>query len=152
MPSCRYTNNPFNSSDFVWSFDDKYGNCYTFNSGADENRVDLKQSSIAGPDYGLQLTLYVNIYEGLLVRMKANGFGLVIRIGNSSYSTYYLNSGIFVSSNFESSIAIRREVKITMVNSNCEIDSDSPKFMPDMDLYNLIGRSDYEYTQQLCFA
>ncbi len=86
--------------------------------------------------------------------MKANGFGLVIRIGNSSYSTYYLNSGIFVSSNFESSIAIRREVKITMVKpySNCEIDTDSPKFMRDMDLYNLIGQSDYEYTQQLCFA
>lgn len=85
---CKFNYDSCNSSDFVWSFDPDYGNCYTFNSGFDSNgnRVNLKKSSIAGPDFGLKFTLYVNVYEGLLdVTNDVDGLGALIRIGNSSY-------------------------------------------------------------------
>jgi len=36
--------------------------------------------------------------------------------------------------------------------SGCEIDSNSAKYRENSEFYNLIGRSNYEYTQQLCFS
>ena len=79
--------------------------------------------------------------------------GAVIRIGNSSYSTCYLDSGIFVSPSFDTYIAMNREFKSTLPQpySNCEIDSNSPDFISNLELYNLISQSEYAYTQQLCF-
>lgn len=64
---CTFNKIKCNSSDFSWSFDDNYGNCYTFNS---DLKRDLKRSIIAGPNYGLRLTLYVNAYEKLLDKIK----------------------------------------------------------------------------------
>ena len=154
--SCRFDNKPCDTSDFIWSFDDKYGNCYTFNSGLNSNgsRIVLKKSSIAGPDYGLQLTLYTNIYEELVSGKSLHGFGIVIRLGNSSFQIYNLNSGIFIPPGFVTYISIRRDIESILPRpySNCEIDANTPKYLDDMDLYNLISQSDYEYTQQLCFS
>ena len=154
---CTFNNNPCNSSHFHWSFDVNYGNCYTFNSGFDSNgnKVDLERSSISGHDLGLQIRFYVNIYEELLNSSNnLNGLGAVFRIGNSSYLSGHLNGGIFVPSGFQTYIAVDREFKIMLSRpySNCEIDYNSPTFRPDSDLYNLIGQSDYAYSQQLCFA
>jgi hypothetical protein len=84
---CFFNLKPCNSSDFVWSFDEYYGNCFTFNSGLTGN---FSRTTIACPDCGLQLKLYVNIYELLID--ESNGLGALIRIGNSSYSTYYSNT------------------------------------------------------------
>ena len=36
--------------------------------------------------------------------------------------------------------------------SNCEIDSNTPKYIHGMEFYNLIANSTYEYTQQLCIS
>jgi hypothetical protein len=149
-------NSPCTASDFTWSYDEVYGNCYTFNSGFDSNgsRVDLKESNMAGPYFGLHLTLYVNIYEKLIDFEKILGLGAIIRIGNSSYSMYDSNNGILVPSGFQTNIAIEREFKSTLPKpySNCEINSNSPRFMSGLDLYNLIGQTDYAYSQQLCFS
>lgn len=48
---CEFNRIKCDSSEFTWYFDDNYGNCYTFNSGA---KRDLRQSIIAGPNYGLK--------------------------------------------------------------------------------------------------
>ena len=150
---CKFNSNPFNKSDFVWSFDKDYGNCYTFNSGfgSNGNKTDLKKSTISGPDYGLSLTVYVNFYEELM--SYSSGLGALIRIGNSSYSTFYSNGGILVSSGFQTNIVVEREFKSVLSKpySNCEIDSKSPDVIPNLELYNLISQSEYAYTQQLCF-
>ena len=57
---CKYNGHACNTTfDFVWSFDEEeYGNCFTFNSGLDSNgnKVNLKQSYLAGPNFGLDLT------------------------------------------------------------------------------------------------
>jgi len=51
---CWFNLNRCSSNDFIWSFDEAYGNCYTFNSGIDSNgsKVDLKQTKIAGAAFG----------------------------------------------------------------------------------------------------
>ena len=153
---CKFNGFQCTPKNFTWSFDEVYGNCYTFNSGFDSNgnRVDLKQSKISGPRSGLQLKVYVNFYEGLLGFFKQNGLGAVIRIGNSSYSTFFDANGVLVSPGFQTNIAVDREFKFMLPKpySNCEINSNSPTYRPDSDLYSLIGHSVYDYTQQLCFS
>ena len=151
---CWFNGIQCNANDFVWSHDETYGNCYTFNSGFDstKRKVNLRQSTISDPNFGLQLILYVNIYEKLLE--FANVLGAVIRIGNSSYSTYYSNSGIFVATGQQSYISLEREFKTILPKpySNCEVEENASLFRANSDLYNLIGQSDYGYTQQLCFV
>ena len=157
--ACSFNLEQCNSSDFVWSFDDMYGNCYTFNSGFDSNgnTVDLKKTTLSDPNFGLQLILYVNFYEKL-----GDNFGgldgdqmtsgAIIRIGNSSYSSYYSNGGILASSGFQTNIAVSREFHSNLPEpySTCEIDSNSPRTRSDSEFYNLVGQSNYAYTQQVC--
>jgi hypothetical protein len=154
---CKFNNNHCVISDFTWSYDEVYGNCYTFNSGFNStgSRVVLKESNMAGPYFGLHLTLYVNIYEKLIDFEKILGLGAIIRIGNSSYSTYDSNNGILVPSGHQTNIAIGREFKSILPKpySNCEIDSISPPTLkPGLDLFNIIAQSQYDYSQQLCFS
>jgi hypothetical protein len=147
---CKFNQYTCSASDFTWSFDESYGNCYTFNSGfdSDGNETSLKQSNIAYPLYGLQLGVYVNFYENLLNNPFAyKGQGAVVRIGNSSYSTYYGDGGLFISPGLNTFVAVEREFKSILPQpySNCEAESNS-------ELYNLILKSKYAYTQQLCFV
>ena len=103
--------------------------------------------------------MYVNVYEKLLYQTNQLGdvianFGLVVRIENSSYSTYYSYAdGVFVSAGFQTNIVVDRSFKSILAEpySNCEISTYSPQFIQGLDLYNLISESGYKYTQQLCF-
>jgi hypothetical protein len=154
---CTYNLEPCDSSHFIWSFDPAYGNCYTFNSGVDSRgqKVKLRQSNLAGPYNGLHVKLYVNIYEKLLGLYHFTwGLGALIRIGNSSYASFYPGSGVFVSPGTNNYLSVEREFKTMLPKpySECEVDTDSSKFKSDLDLYNLIAQSKYDYTQQLCFS
>jgi hypothetical protein len=145
---CFFNLKPCNSSDFVWSFDEYYGNCFTFNSGLTGS---LSRTTIACPDCGLQLKLYVNMYELLIDKIESNGLGALIRIGNSSYSTYYSNNGIFTSPSQDTFIGISRVFQSFLPKpySSCDL---TPSFRLDSFFYNLIKDSEYVYTQQLCFV
>jgi amiloride-sensitive sodium channel subunit alpha/amiloride-sensitive sodium channel subunit gamma len=149
---CSFNGKACDLTDFVWSFDELYGNCYTFNSGFNSNgtQIPLYKSNLAGFAFGLQLVFYVNIYEKLL----GYGMGAIVRIGNSSYMTDYLLGGIFLLPGLSTQISVEREFKSILPRpySNCEIDSNSPKSRDDSDLYNLIGQSPYGYSQQFCFS
>ena len=159
---CYFNVEVCDSTDFIWSWDDFYGNCFTFNTGLDsnQNKTVLKESNMPGFFYGLQLTFYVNVFEELLFQTYQLGpvinyLGAVIRVGNSSYETLYsYGGGILVSAGSVTNIVVSREFNSMLPKpySNCEIDSSSPKFIKGMDLYNLILESNYEYTQQLCFS
>ena len=151
--SCYFNANPCYSSDFIRSYDSLYGNCYTFNSGLDSNRskVALKQTNVAGWFFGLRLTFYIGIHESLL--NFTDRLGAVIRIENSSYSTDDSHGGgTFVSPGEETFIAIERELQSMLPKpySNCEIELNSPPFKVDLEFYNLIRKSSYAYSQQLC--
>jgi hypothetical protein len=154
---CSFNGVLCDSNDFVWSFDDEdYGNCYTFNSGVDSNGYEtaLKQSKLAGPKYGLSLLIYTNVYEKLIDKILIKSLGIIVRLGNSSYSMHYSNGGILASSGFQTNIVVEREYKSMLPKpfSECEIDPNSATFIEGADLYNLIGQSKYAYSQQLCFT
>ena len=151
---CWFNAKPCYSTDFIWSFDSKYGNCFTFNSGIDSNKnqVSLKSSFIAGYEFGLQLALYVNIYEKLL-DLTSVQMGAIFRIENSSYLSFNGANDILVSPGFQTNIALNREFNFMLPRpfSECEIDLNSPKFRSNSDLYNFIVNSNYQYSQSLCF-
>jgi hypothetical protein len=101
---CLFNGKYCDASDFTWTYNEQYGNCYTFNSGF--NSSANKESNMAGPLYGLQLVFYINVYEKLLNLMFGSmplitNLGALIQIGNNSkYTSYYSNDGVFISPGF----------------------------------------------------
>ena len=93
-------------------------------------------------------------YYQLNKRDSTNGYGAIIRIGNSSFSTYHSNEGVLASSGSLTNIAVEREFKSILPQpySNCQIDPQSPNFQPNLDNFNKIDLTDYTYTQQFCFT
>ena len=157
--SCRFNYKKCTAQNFTWSFDSKYGNCYTFNSGFDANGVttDIEQSMLAGVNYGLKLELYVNYFEKLaynLANIQLKGLGALIRVGNSSYLTDHGKDGFLVSGGFRTDLTINREFKTILPKpySNCQVESNSNRNNFDSALYTLIARTDYLYNRQLCLV
>ena len=133
---CKFNANNCNFTEFTWSYDFFRGNCYTFYSGVDfnENKVNLRRSTIASSDYGLKLTLYVNIYEKIL--NSKYGLGALIRIGNSSYSTYFPSgSGIYVSPGFSTYISVDREFQSMLSKSMHVIVKSKRDFFQTIHIY-----------------
>ena len=150
--NCEYSFRECNSSDFVWSFDEAYGNCYSFNSGFDSkgNKVDLKQSAFVGSDYGLYMELYVNFYEKLTrLNSRKHGMGIVMRIENSSYWLDHGRDGVFVSAGFQTNVVVRREFKFNLPKpySSCVIDAYGHEAFKS-NLYESIAKSKYKYSRQ----
>jgi len=149
--NCSFKQKPCNSSNFVWSYDPYFGNCFVFNSGFDSNgnRIDLEKSTLSGFYLGLQLTLYVNIYEKLFDYGNFNGLGAIFLIGNSSYLA--MDNPILVTPGLLTYITVDREFNSILPKpySNCDIDS---TFKSNSSLFNLISKSKYLYTQQLCLT
>ena len=143
--ACLFNLKTCTSSDFTWSYDEKYGNCYTYNSDNDEPS---KKSFLVGPEFGLQITLYVNVYEKLLDSL--NGLGALILIGNRSYTSFHSNGGYLLSPGFQTNIIVERELKHMLPKpyGKCE----GPVFKHKSDLFSLIENSPYAYLQQLCFV
>ena len=153
---CNFNQQNCTSADFVWQFDANFGNCFVFNSGFNStgHRVPLKQSTVAGSLYGLQLKYYTNVYENLTPYYSYyGGNGASIRIENASYLIEHTYDSIKVAPGSHTEISIERAFKFTLPTpySNCEVDESSPKVIAS-DLYNLIAQSRYQYNQQLCFT
>jgi hypothetical protein len=149
--SCYFNNQICNANDFKWKFDPLYGNCYEFNADA----RDIKQSTIPGWINGLMLELYVNFNENLNeFNSVYGGYGAIVRLDNSSYSIDHGLDGIQVEAGTNSFIVVDRSFKFMLPKpySNCEIDSSTPKVRNDSELFNLIAKSEYDYTQALCFS
>lgn len=142
--SCRLNYEKCTANDFVWSYDQKYGNCFMFNSMFESNGslrlVDLKKSILSGSMYGLKIELYVNLYENLLIK-DARGLGLIVRIDNSSYMTDHGVDGVLVGSGQRTDIVIQREFKSILPKpfSNCELELDS--FHNGVNLFSLETRN-----------
>jgi hypothetical protein len=109
-------------------------------------KVNLKQSYLSGPNFGLDLTFYVNVYEKLVGKVT----GATRRVGNSSFMTYNLNNGVFVAPGKRVFTSIDREFKSILPKpySNCEL----AKNLPKSDLHTQIIQSDYSYTKQFCLS
>ena len=148
--SCQFNYKKCDASDFLWSFDPYYGNCYSFNTGfnSSDHQVALKESSIAGWLFGLSLELYVNFNESLNLFNDASG--VILRIGNSSFLTDQNLDGLRIPSGFRTDVAINRAFNYIMPQpySECLVDSSFRTY--DSEIFNLILNSAYQYSQKLC--
>ena len=96
----------------------------------------------------------MNVYEKLINdSTSVYGLGSLIRIDNSSYTTYDSNNGIFVAPGPKTFITIEREFKSMFPKpySNFESHFDFKRQVL-ASLFNLIEKSEYVYSQQLCFS
>jgi hypothetical protein len=148
---CKFNYQECTAEDFVWTWNDNFGNCFSFNTGS--NSKPLKYTDIAGYNFGLELDLYVNFYEELsYLNSIFYGRGAIILIDNVTHLVDRVYDGIFVSSGMTTYIALKRESKSMLPKpySDCVIDQGKDT-VHDSDLYNLIKNSPYDYTQKFCF-
>ena len=83
---CKFGNSPCSiSSDFVWTYDKTFGNCYSFNSNLTSSQADTKKSDIAGNSFGLNIKVYVNFHENLtLFHSFTSAKGVILMVDNNS--------------------------------------------------------------------
>ena len=95
------------------------------------------------------MNIYEKIIETDFFKYDSNGFGAFLFIQNNSYLESY--NPIFTTPGLKTNIPIDREFKSILPKpySNCDIDS---SFESDSELYNLIQKSKYQYTQQFCLS
>jgi hypothetical protein len=150
MLECKFNYDRCSTSDFTWSFDSSYGNCYSFNA----NKSDLKLSFMPGQAFGLRLTLYSGFYENLTSYNSALGSsGIIVRLDNNSFVLDHSIDGIQVASGRETFIAMAREFKSTLPKpySNCDFYSYQDYPSDSNFLLRQIDNSSYVYTQSFCF-
>ena len=126
-------------NDFVWYFDNIFGNCYKFNSGVDKEGepVELLKSSQPGKYYlGLKLVLFESMPD-ILERISYGGVGFIIKIENDSYAVGG-NSQVDLVSGLEANIAVERvySSQLSYPYSDCHIDKRNAKIYHS-ELYDL---------------
>lgn len=110
----------------------KFGNCFTFNAGANQSGHSLRilRTNMPGPNFGLSLDL--NIEQSQYIDALVDEAGLKIVIHNPKQVPFPFDEGITVPPGFSSSIAIRKEIiervdpfKNGSCNPNLEIDKNN---------------------------
>jgi hypothetical protein len=87
--SCEFNGEDCDENDFKWFYHNLYGNCYMFN----QNSSLITYSP--GKSLGLNLELFVGLYDGL--EKFSDSKGLAVIIFNSSSSNPLNEDGVFVS-------------------------------------------------------
>ena len=141
------------TEDFVWYFDNIYGNCYKFNSGFNSKGepVALKKSSQPGKFYlGLKMTLFDSMPD-ILERISYAGTGFMIKLDNSSF-TAGGNSRIDLLSGVESNLAVERiySSQLSFPYSDCFIDNMLYSKSYQSELYDLFLKTNTRYRQKDC--
>ena len=144
------------SDDFIWYFDQLYGNCFKYNTGFDSlgKAIPLKKSIHPGKFYnGLKLTLFESI-PAPLKRISYTGHGFVIKLENSSYKVGG-NSIIDLLAGVETNVAVERiySMQLPSPYSDCiEEDNHQNTSKPfDTTLYDMFINSNTAYKQTDCF-
>jgi hypothetical protein len=158
---CYFNGRQCDEIHFIWKWDPRYGNCYSFNSGVypSGESASYKQSSLPGIDLGLQLLLYVGYNDKLNVFNcgynswipYSNSYGVNIRIENNTYSTHNKQNVIALNGGTINYMPLQRRFSSKLPNpySNCDIDNTNPGYISSP-YYNLILNSPYQYSQDLC--
>ena len=156
--SCTFNDIPCSFDEFQWRFDPLFGNCYIYNTGLNGS---LKQSTVAGPYYGLRMQLYIGYHENLTLFNsfgnsffnRNNFFGGFIFVDNaSSYTDHTIDGGTLVSAGFETVIALERSFSFILPKpySKCELDNNAAPDSSPNSLVPVFVNSGFGYSQQLC--
>jgi hypothetical protein len=149
--SCMINTNNCSPSDFEWSFDPIYGNCYSFNTGFNSsgNSINLIKISKAGNINGLRLELFIGNPKNIPKFIQTFGYHVIIQKQKNKIT---FNEGLDITTGIETNLAINRlyESNKPRPYSEC-IDLDSIDSF-DSDLYRVIKESNQIYLQTDCFS
>ena len=139
------------SNDFIWKYDDIYGNCFLFNAGLDQNgRFNGKflDSIIPGKTNGLQITMYLNIIDKL--KILSQSYGLYVNVDYKQNNDF--SNMVEISAGYETNIAVSREFvqQYPKPYSNCELHDDLSKSF-DSKLYKMFPDLGINFRQSVCF-
>lgn len=149
--SCSYLNQPCDLKNFRIFRTNKYGNCYMFNSGKDDNdnNIDLLVTSTAGKSNSLRLELFTGVPSDDFDFMISNGF--VVFVHNSTTLPFIDSENALLSPGYETNLILKQTdvIRLGTPFSSCIEDTYS------LDSYN----SDYyrktimingKYNQKYC--
>lgn len=126
--TCYFNDVPCNQSDFVWTYDFDFVNCYTFNSGYDKygNKIPIKRINEAGSDQSLKLELFLG-YDLTQSQYILNSGARVV-VHNQSVRPIISNEGMDIPSGFQTNIGLKRSFfhKLDAPFSTCVKNSKSP--------------------------
>ena len=147
LVSCYFDGVKCNVSDFTWSYNYDYGNCYTFNSAYnDQGETKAPRSTTrSGPGTGLIVELFGGTSRKQDFYLATRGFYL--QINNRTEMPLIKNSGIHVPLGQYSTVEIRKEVleNLPAPYSDCRKDltpvsSDSIYYNSYRDLFNSLKK------------
>jgi hypothetical protein len=161
LPACYLNGQLCTAQDFLWRWDPIYGNCFSFNSGFDSSgsRVNLKESSLPGTYFGLQLAIYVGYSDRLNLFNSgwnsfiylSNVYGLNVIIENNTFLTNTKMSPIALNGGTINYISMQRRLTTNLPKpySDCDIDNTKSNSF-NSPYFNLVLNSSYQYSQELC--
>ena len=147
LTSCSFNQAKCTSKDFEWTFNSQYGNCFVFNADSSKKLI------FSGPEYGLNLEIYINFHQNLtLFNSFQNGAGALVILENSTYLDYQ-NYEIQIAPAHKTSVSVKRrfEFHLPKPYSECDINNKAPARYSSH-LYNLFLNSNYAYSRQACFS
>ena len=119
--TCYFNDIKCNSSDFIWRYDFNYGNCFTFNSGYDQNgsKVPILKINEPGSDRSFKLELFLGDEFKQGIYMDQSGARVVVH--NQSITPLMEQEGKDLSTNYQTDIGIYRYFlsKLESPYSNC---------------------------------
>jgi hypothetical protein len=149
--SCSFNKAICDSNNFTSYFNYDYGNCYTFNGGADNN--DILKTSLAGSKYGLTLEILTGDPKNQILPETNNGLLLVVHNQTKTFvPSIELNNGIFIPTGYNSYVSVSREFrsKLPSPYSNCITDLTTSQNFGSV-LYDYMNQSNITtYDQPSC--
>jgi hypothetical protein len=126
--TCYFNDVPCNSSDFTWRYDYDFTNCFTFNSGFDQNgnKVPVKQINEAGSDRSLKLELFLGDDAAQSQYILNSGARIIVH--NQTVSPIISSEGTDISTGFQTNIGVKRSFisKLDYPYSYCIKNIESP--------------------------
>ena len=148
--SCSFNKAICDSTFFASYFDYNYGNCYTFNSG-DNN--DILNTALIGSDYGLTLEILIGDPTNQILSQTTSGLLLVVHNQTQTLvPSIGINNGIFIPTGYNSYVSVSREFrsKLSAPYSNCITDLTTSQSFGSV-LYNYMIESNITtYDQPSC--
>lgn len=153
--TCFYNDKPCNSSDFIWRFDFDYGNCFTFNSGFDQNgnKVQIRQINEPGSDRSFKLELFLGDEFTQGIYMQQSGARVVVH--NQSITPLIEAEGKELATNYQTDIGISRTfiTKLERPYSQCVKEIYSPSGFNSVfykAMFNILNMT--RYRQKNCIS
>ena len=149
--SCSFNKAICDSNNFTSYFNYDYGNCYTFNGGADNN--DILKTSLTGSKYGLTLEILTGDPTNQILPETNNGLLVVVHNQTKTLvPSIEFNNGIFIPTGCNSYVSVSREFrsKLSSPYSNCITDLTTSQSFGSV-LYDYMSQSNITtYDQPSC--